>query len=118
MLCLGALLRLYSPQKLSNRNYDQVVRNASGILLRRLPNFSNADCAEVSGVDLISSYSLDNNWGNWKVGLHAAWIGTYDLKVGSTTYDSIGSYNFFTPVARPLPAWKINGAVSWSMDNH
>ena len=69
----------------SARNFDQVIRNSSGILLRLLPNFSNADSAEVSGVDLTSSYSFDNGWGNWRVGLQAAWIGTYDVKVGATT---------------------------------
>ena len=102
----------------SARNHDQVIRNSSGILLRLLPNFSNADSAEVSGVDVTSSYSFDNNWGNWRVGVQAAWIGTYDVKVGSTTFDAVGSYNFTTPVARPLPEWKVNGTVSWSMDNH
>lgn len=102
----------------SARNFDQVIRNSSGILLRLLPNFSNADSAEVSGVDLTSSYSFDNGWGNWRVGLQAAWIGTYDVKVGATTYDAVGSYNFTTPVARPLPEWKINGTLSWSMDEH
>ena len=44
----------------SDRNFDQVIRNSSGILLRLLPNFSNADSAEVSGVDLTSSYRFDN----------------------------------------------------------
>ena len=80
----------------SARNHDQVIRNSSGILLRLLPNFSNADSAEVSGVDVTSSYSFDNSWGNWRVGLQAAWIGTYDVKVGSTTFDAVGSYNFDT----------------------
>ncbi len=102
----------------SDRNFDQVIRNSSGILLRLLPNFSNADSAEVSGVDLTSSYRFDNRWGNWSVGLLAAWVGTYDVKLGSTTYDAVGSYNFTTPVARPLPEWKVNGTLSWSKDNH
>ena len=102
----------------SARNFDQVIRNSSGILLRLLPNFSNADSAEVSGVDVTSSYRFDNSWGNWSVGLQAAWIGTYDVKVGGTTFDAVGSYNFTTPVARPLPEWKINGTLSWSMDEH
>ena len=86
--------------------------------MRLLPNFSNADSAEVSGVDLTSSYRFDNRWGNWSVGLTAAWVGTYEVTVGSTTYDAVGSYNFSTPVARPLPEWKVNGTLSWSKDNH
>ncbi len=104
--------------QLADRNFAQVVRNSSGILLRLLPDFSNADSAEVDGIDLTTSYSFDNDWGNWRVGLQAAWVLTYDVEVGSTTFDAVGSYNFTTPVARPLPEFKINGTFSWTMDNH
>ena len=103
---------------LADRNYAQVIRNSSGILLRLLPNFSNADSADIDGMDMTASYRFDNNWGNWQVGLQAAWVKTYDVEEGSTTYDAVGSYNFTTPVARPLPEWKANATFSWSKDNH
>ena len=102
----------------SARNYAQVVRNASGILLRLTPDFANADSAEIDGLDLTASYRFDNDWGNWRVGVQAAWAMTYDVDVGGTTFDGIGSYNFTNPLARPLPEFKINGTVSWSKDNH
>ena len=93
----------------SARNYDQVVRNASGILLRLTPDFANADSAEIDGLDLTASYRFDNDWGNWRVGVQAAWAMTYDVDVGGTTFDGIGSYNFTNPLARPLPEFRING---------
>ena len=102
----------------SGRNFDQIIRNGSGILLRILPNFSNADSAEVEGMDMNVAYRFDNDWGNWRVGVQAAWMRTYDVEVGNTTFDAVGSYNFTTPVARPLPEWKINGTLSWSKNNH
>lgn len=103
---------------LADRNFDQVIRNSSGILLRLLPNFSNADSAEVDGLDLNAYYRFDNDLGSWRVGAQAAWVKTYDVKVGATTYDAVGSYNFATPVARPLPEFKVNGTVSWSSGPH
>jgi hypothetical protein len=35
-----------------------------------------------------------------------------------TVFDAVGNYNSTNPVARPLPEWKVNGTLSWSMDNH
>lgn len=104
-------------------NRDQVIRNAQGIMVRLLPDFANANGAEVSGVDLNASYRFDNDWGNWRVGLQAAWIETYEVEVpvtagGTRVIDAVGNYNSRNPVARPLPEWKVNGTLSWSMDNH
>ena len=39
------------------------------------------------------------------------------MLVGATTYDAVGSYNFTTPVARPLLSGR-SMAPSPSMDNH
>lgn len=109
--------------EMSNRNFDQVIRNSSGILLRLLPEFANANGADISGLDINMSYRFDNDWGNWRVGLQGAWIETFDVDVpnssgGVTTFDGVGNYNSTNPVARPLPEWKINGTLSWSKDNH
>lgn len=105
-------------------NRAQVIRNAQGIMLRVLPNFENANGADVNGMDLNASYRFDNDWGNFRVGVQAAWVKTFDVDVpnssgvGSTTFDGVGSYNSTNAVARPLPEWKVNGTFSWSKDNH
>lgn len=109
---------------LANRNYDQIIRNSSGILLRILPNFANANGAKVNGLDINTSYSFDTGWGDWRVGLQAAWIRTFDVEVpnrvtgGTTVIDGVGNYNDTNPVARPLPEWKVNASLSWGMNNH
>jgi iron complex outermembrane receptor protein len=104
-------------------NRSQVIRNAQGVLLRTLPMFANANGADIRGMDLSASYRFDNDWGNWRVGVQAAWIETYNVQVknsagGITEIDGVGNYNQSNPVARPLPEWKVNGTLSWSKDNH
>ena len=106
-------------------NRDQIIRNSQAILLRILPKFANANGADIRGLDLNASYSFDtNNWGSWRVGMQAAFIEEYEVEVPSRTggaptiHDAVGNYNSTNPVARPLPEWKINGTLSWSMDNH
>ncbi len=104
-------------------NRSQIIRNDSGILLRILPDFANANGADISGLDLNASYRFDNDWGNWSVGVQAAWIETFDVEVpntagGVTVFDGVGNYNSTNPVARPLPEFKVNGTLSWSKDNH
>jgi hypothetical protein len=42
----------------------------------------------------------------------------YDVQVGATTYDGVGSYNSTNPVARPLPEFKVNATLSWNMGPH
>lgn len=105
-------------------NRNQVIRNAQGILLRILPNFENANGADVDGFELDASYRFDNDWGNFRVGVQAAWAKTYDVDVpnsngiGSRTFDGIGNYNSTNAVARPLPEYKVNGTFTWSKDSH
>ncbi len=99
-------------------NRRQVVRNADGFLLRILPDFVNSEEADIDGIDISTSYRFETDYGMFRVGVQAAWAKTYDITVGNQTFDAVGQYNEFTPVARPLPEWKLNGSLSWSMDNH
>ena len=99
-------------------NPDQIVRNAQGVLLRILPDFANANSADISGLDVTASYSFDTDIGSWRVGIQGAWVNEYDVEVNGQVLDAVGSYNDLNPVARPLPEFKVNGTVSWSMDNH
>jgi iron complex outermembrane recepter protein len=104
-------------------NREQVIRNGQAIMVRVLPNFSNANGADISGIDLNSSYSFDTGFGDWRVGLQVAWIETYEVEIpvsggGSRTIDGVGNYNSTNPVARPLPEFKVNGTLNWAMGSH
>ena len=105
-------------------NRDQIIRNNTGGLLRVLPNLANANGADVSGVDLSSSYQFETDVGLWRVGLQAAYLAEYEVEVqnrtdaGITIFDAVGEYNYDNPVARPLPEWKANATLNWSLDQH
>ena len=100
-------------------NREQVIRNSQAILLRILPDFANADSADISGVDLNASYSFDTGWGSWRIGLQAAYFNEYEVTAANgTKTDAVGNYNFSNTVARPLPELLWNSSLSWSMNNH
>ncbi len=105
------------------RNFRQVIRNSQGIMVRLLPDFANANGANISGIDLNASYGFDTGFGSWKVGTQVAYVNEYDVDVvnssgGVTTFDAVGSYNSSNPVARPLPEILANATLSWTMDQH
>ncbi len=105
-------------------NRDQIIRNNTGGLLRVLPKLANANGADVSGVDLSSSYQFETDIGVWRVGLQAAYLAEYEVEVqnrtdaGTTVFDAVGEYNDNNPVARPLPEWKANATLNWSLNEH
>ena len=100
-------------------NREQVIRTDSGVFLRVLTEYQNANSADISGYDINASYSFDTGWGLFRVGLQGAWVKEYkvELRDGSTV-DAVGQYNLSNPVARPLPKFKINTSLNWSMGSH
>ena len=104
-------------------NRAQVVRNGQGALLRVLPDFINAGGAEINGLDVTSSYSFDTDFGQWRVGMAGSWIATFDTETpdgngGILEQDAVGQYNLRNAIARPLPEFKINFTLNWSLGNH
>jgi outer membrane receptor protein involved in Fe transport len=100
-------------------NREQVIRNSQAILLRVLPDFANANGADVSGLDINTSYTFDTGIGNWRIGLQSAWMETYKVEsAAGIISDGVGNYNSQNAVARPLPEWKVNGTLNWNFNNH
>ncbi|NJN50650.1 MAG: TonB-dependent receptor [Gammaproteobacteria bacterium] len=99
-------------------NTRQMIRSAEGRLVRILPDFVNAAEADVDGVDISTSYTFETGFGLWRVGVQGAWAKTYDVTYRGTETDAIGQYNQNNVVARPLPEFKWNGTLAWSMDKH
>lgn len=99
-------------------NTRQMIRTTSGTLVRILPDFVNAAEADIDGYDLNASYTFETGFGLWRVGAQGAWAKTYDVEFRGVTTDAIGQYNQNNVVARPLPEFKWNGTLAWSMDNH
>ena len=100
-------------------NREQVVRNDQAILLRVLPDFANANGADVSGMDINTSYTFDSGIGNWRIGLQAAWMESYTVESSAgVVSEGVGNYNQNNAVARPLPEWRENGTLNWNYNNH
>jgi iron complex outermembrane receptor protein len=77
-------------------NRAQIVRNSQAILLRILPTFANANGATINGVDVTTSYSFNTGWGDWKVGMQAAYVNEYEVEIqnssgGITVLDGVGN---------------------------
>ena len=99
-------------------NTRQMIRTSQGTLVRILPDFVNAASADVNGVDLNASYTFDTSFGLWRVGAQGAWARTYDVDFRGVTINAVGKMNYTNVVARPLPEFKWNGTLTWSMDRH
>jgi iron complex outermembrane receptor protein len=99
-------------------NNRQMIRTAQGTLVRILPDFVNAASAEIDGFDLSSSYTFETPVGLWRVGVQGAWAHKYDVTFRGVTTDAVGHYNSTNVVARPLPEFKWNATLNWSMDKH
>ncbi len=104
-------------------NREQVIRNGEGALLRVLPDFVNAGGADISGLDITASYTWDTRAGLWRLGVQSAWVNTYDTETpdgvgGVRELDAVGQYNLRNPIARPLPEWKTNFTLNWTLGNH
>ncbi|MCZ6854488.1 MAG: TonB-dependent receptor, partial [Gammaproteobacteria bacterium] len=103
-------------------NRAKVIRNTQAILLRILPEFANANGADISGIDLNTSYTFDTGIGNFRIGAQAAWLEEYEVvaTTGGVTqvFDAVGNYNSTNPVARALPEWRVNGTLNWNYNNH
>lgn len=97
----------------------QVIRNANEAPVRVLPDFINANEAEATGLDFDIGYQWNtDSMGMFKFQVIAAWYLDYTVKAGGVTYDGVGSMNNITPIARPLPEWKVNYNINWTMDRH
>ncbi len=100
-------------------NRRQILRNPQGVLLRILPDFENADSADIRGLDYTLSYRFSSDrFGLFRLGFQGTWVVQYDVKSGGQTFDGVGQYNQFTPVARPLPEYKFNATLNWSRGPH
>ncbi len=97
-------------------NPDQVLRNASGNLLRTEASYVNAQSLDTSGIDLSLGYQFDTDRaGTFRVGFNGSWTIDYDLVLpDGTEINGVGSRNAANSVGRSLPEFKLNANVGWN----
>ena len=99
---------------------DKVIRNTGLNPVRILPDFINADKGKASGIDLEVSYRIDTEgFGSFGLATTMAYFNEYTIETDAgQTFEGVGTMGIQTPIARPLPQWKVNYNIDWSMGNH
>ena len=97
----------------------QVIRNSDLNPVRILPDFINADQGQATGVDIEVAYRFDmDNMGLFNVAMVAAWFDQYTVETSRGTFEGVGTMGILTPIARPLPEWKVNFNINWTKGRH
>ncbi len=100
---------------------DRVVRAGdplTGPLLQVNTTYVNASSLETSGLDIVSSYKIDTDIGQFTPSLNATYILAYDLDDPQAgDIDGVGLRNF-SNIGVSTPQLRLNLGLNWSSDNH
>ncbi len=98
-----------------------IERDITGVITKISTGFVNAQSMKHISWDLYATYNLSvDNYGDFRFGLDATLVKefSFNLGFGAGTGDGAGKQNELIAEIPPLPDWKINGTVNWSMANH
>lgn len=115
-----------APQLLVNEylatgaNADRFVFDGTGTSLVTIYLHNiNAASVKTSGFDFNGSYTQETDIGRFNLAAAATLIDKYDYQqvAGGVVVHAVGGSNQGTSIPA-LPRWKINGALSWSLDGN
>jgi iron complex outermembrane recepter protein len=90
----------------------------NGPLLQVNTTYVNASSLETSGLDIVSSYRIDSDYGSFTPTLNATYILAYDLvDPQAGDIDGLGLRNF-SNIGVSTPELRLNLGLNWSVDNH
>ena len=90
----------------------------TGPLIQVNNTFVNASSLETAGIDFVSSYKLDTEFGMFVPSLNATYVTTYELNDPQAgIIDGAGRRNF-NNIGTSSPELKMNLGLSWSNDIH
>lgn len=103
------------------QNPERVVRAGdplNGPLLQVNTTYVNASSLETSGLDIVTSYKIDTDFGRFTPSINATYILAYDLvDPQADDIDGLGLRNF-SNIGVSTPELRMNFGLNWSMDNH
>jgi iron complex outermembrane recepter protein len=88
---------------------------------RIISSSSNASKMLVEAIDIKFNYMFGiGDWGTFNVGLDATYVEsyTYQLSADRPVVEAKGLQNGLTGAVPPMPEWKANARLGWSMGNH
>ena len=100
---------------------ERVVRAGdplNGPLLQVNTTYVNASSLETSGLDLVSSYKIETDIGQFTPSINATYILAYDLDdPQADKIDGLGLRNFAN-IGVSAPQLRLNFGLNWQVDNH
>ncbi|NMP30977.1 TonB-dependent receptor [Thalassotalea sp. M1531] len=100
---------------------ERVVRAGdplNGPLLQVNTTYVNASSLETSGLDIVTSYKIDTEYGRFTPSINATYILAYDLDdPQSGDIDGLGLRNY-SNIGVSTPQLRMNVALNWSVENH
>lgn len=99
---------------------DKVIRRSDGGLLRTEAAYFNAPSLETDGIDLMVTYDWDwTSVGSFRATFAGSYTLSYDIVDDTgTKIDGVGSRNNANSIGRPLPEYKLNSSLRWTLDRH
>jgi iron complex outermembrane recepter protein len=94
--------------------------NPTGPSVQRVNvQYENGPDVETDGIDYKLEYVIPSDAGEFMIGVQGTYVLSYDVDswIWADSFEAEGKLNRFTYV-RPLPEWKNNFYVNWSMGGH
>ncbi|REL27898.1 TonB-dependent receptor [Thalassotalea euphylliae] len=105
----------------SPQDTERVVRAGdplNGPILRVNTTYVNANSLETAGLDLVSSYRIDTEFGQITPSINATYIVDYDLTDPQAgDIDGVGLRNF-NNIGVSTPELRVNFGLNWAVENH
>lgn len=104
----------------SDKNIQRAPGNVAQID-RIIRTTANATAMLVKAYDMKFSYLIPtNDFGMFNIGLDASYVDSYEYQLDATSaiIDGAGLQNDNTGAVPPMPEWKGNLSVGWSMGQH
>jgi outer membrane receptor protein involved in Fe transport len=102
-----------------------ILLDTQGNALSIQRSYTNGTELKNSGLDLLSRYSVDSDWGMFGVTLDASWFLEYEIAQAVTPFDTrldpgqsidLVGLNYTVLVGRPLPEYKASLLLDWTTD--
>lgn len=88
---------------------------------RIITSDTNASKMSVKAFDLKVSYMFGTrNFGTFNLGLDGTYVDSYSYQLSADrpVVEAVGNQNNLTGAVPPMPEFKANASLGWSMDNH
>ncbi|MBX3705602.1 MAG: TonB-dependent receptor [Pseudomonadales bacterium] len=104
-----------------------ILLDSQGNALTVNRSYTNGTRMWSSGLDLLTRYSMDTEWGAFSATLDLTWFLEYDIRQSITPFDTrlnpgakidLVGLNYTVLIGRPLPEFKSTLLLDWARNQH